>query len=390
MSKTKETLMIISFCLVGFFSYANQQIVFPVVAAITDDLGVTNAAQISLISTISSIAIIPGILLGAALSQRWAKRNIIALACIIFAIGGAVMALAPNITVVLVGRAITGFGTGLGTLMVTGVIPDYVEKDRVAGVMGFVLAIAALYGVLQGMLAGALGQNLGWRAAMWLHMLAVLSLIMSLLFIPSKPLVHISEETHSSDTGKIDKRVFVFSLLGFIMWMSLMVVYSNVSIFITSEGIGNTAQAGIATGLITLGGFISSMFFGKIYGKLNVKTVLVYMSLAVLAFAAFTIAHNLPMAIAGGLLIGATVGLLPNTLLTSATMVSPERQETAQSIVLVGIYLGMFAATPWQSLVTRIVGSGLRQQYTFNIVFNFLVIVITAAILLISGKQKQT
>ena len=137
MSKTKETMMIITFCLVGFFSYANQQIVFPVVAAIIDDLGVTNATQISLISTISSIAIIPGILLGTALSQKWAKRNIIALACIIFAFGGAVMAMAPNITVVLVGRAITGFGTGLGTLMVTGVIPDYVEKDRVAGMMSF-------------------------------------------------------------------------------------------------------------------------------------------------------------------------------------------------------------------------------------------------------------
>lgn len=346
MSKTKETMMIITFCLVGFFSYANQQIVFPVVAAIIDDLGVTNATQISLISTISSIAIIPGILLGAALSQKWAKRNIIALACIIFAFGGAVMAMAPNITVVLVGRAITGFGTGLGTLMVTGVIPDYVEKDRVAGVMGFVLAIAALYGVLQGMLSGALGQNFGWRAAMWLHMLALLSLIMSMFFIPSKPTVNISISAKSSVGGKINKCVFVYSLLGFIMWMSLMVVYSNVSIFVTSEGIGNTAQAGIATGLITLGGFISSMFFGKIYGRLHVKTVLVYMSLAVLAFAAFTIAHSLSMAIAGGLLIGATIGLLPNTLLTSATMASPEKQETAQSIVLVGIYLGMFAATP--------------------------------------------
>ena len=383
-------MMIAAFCLVGFFSYANQQIVFPVVAAITAGLEVTSAAQISLISTISSIAIIPGILLGAALSRKWPKRRIISLACIIFAVGGVMMALAPDIRLVLAGRAVTGFGTGLGTLMVTGVIPDYFEGKRVPGVMGFVLAIAALYGVLQGMLSGALGQNFGWRSAMWLHLLALLSLVMSLLFIPAAPTVRAAEIQESTGRRKkTDFRIFLLALLGFIMWMSLMVVYSNVSLFITNEGIGNTAQAGIATGLITLGGFISSMFFGRIYGKLGVKTVLVYMTLAVLAFAAFTAAHNLGTAIAGGLLIGATVGLLPNTLLTTAAMISPENQETAQSIVLVGIYLGMFAATPWQSFVTIFTGTGLRQQYTFNIFFNAAVIIVTAFVLTVSGRARS-
>lgn len=382
--------MIFAFCLVGFFSYANQQIVFPVVAAMTSDLGVTNSAQISLVSTISSIAIIPGVLLGAALSSRMTKRNIISLACVIFAAGGIIMAVAPNITVVLVGRAVTGFGTGLGVLMVTGVIPDYFEGDRVAGIMGFVLGVSALYGVLQGMLSGALGQRFGWRAAMWLHMLAVLSLLAALLLIPAKPTVAPAEANNDTNqkTGKLSGKVFIYAFLAFIMWMSLMVVYSNVSIFITSENIGDTAQAGIATGLITLGGFISSMLFGKIYGKLKEKTILIYMVLAVLAFAAFTAAHSIQMAIAGGLLIGATVGLLPNTLLTSAAMSSPEKQETAQSIVLVGVYLGMFAATPWQEFVRSIAGNGLREQYSFNIYFNIVVIVIAAIVLIAANIRK--
>jgi hypothetical protein len=93
--------------------------------------------------------------------------------------------------------------------------------------MGFVLAFAAAFGVLQALLAGFVGE-ISWRSASWLHLIALLPMVLTFLFIPNKPTVATAQEARATGNSPIKSLVYLYAFLGVIVWMSLMVLYSNV------------------------------------------------------------------------------------------------------------------------------------------------------------------
>ena len=378
----KKPLLLLALCVNGFFSYAYLQLTVPLLSDMIADLGLTNPTQINLIVTITSLAIVPAVLLCGKLTQTMNKRTLLAIGAIIFALGGVVMAMSTGIMGLLVARAIIGVGAGFGVLLVTGFLPDFYEGDSLSNTMGFVLAFAAAFGVLQALLAGFVGE-LGWRAASWLHLIALIPMVLTYLFIPKEPTVVVAQEAASGQSAPVKPIVYLYAFLGVIVWMSLMVLYSNVSIFIANENLGSTAQAGTATSLITAGGFVAGLVFGKVFNTLKKFTIHLYMLLIVLAFTAFYVAHSLSMVMVGSVLIGMTVGFLAPALLHSAVIASPLSQAPAQSIVLCGIYVGMFVSTFWGQLVTSIVGDSLRSTFLANIIFNVIVLAVAFVVAII-------
>ncbi len=113
------------------------------------------------------------------------------------------------------------------------------------------------------------------------------------------------------------------------------------------------------------------------------------MVFCLLAFIAFYVAHSFAMVLVGSVLIGLTVGFLAPTLLNSAVVASPLSQARAQSVVLCGIYLGMFISTFWGQLITAIVGESLRTSFLANIIFNIAVLVIALVVASIPKKKPQ-
>jgi MFS family permease len=164
-------------------------IVGPALPAIRDGFGVDERA-VAWIFTLFLLFDLIGTPLLATLSDLRGRRSIYALSVGIFAAGSLVVALAPDFGVLLVGRALQGFGAGGIFPVASAVIGDVFPVDRrgrALGLIGAVFGIAFLVGpVLGGVLL-----HFGWRFLFLVNLpIAVLVVIGAMRLLPSKRAEH--------------------------------------------------------------------------------------------------------------------------------------------------------------------------------------------------------
>ena len=165
-SRTRNRLLIVLFTgvLMGALDIA---IVGPALPAIQESFGVSDRA-LAWVFTIYVLANLIGTPLMAKLSDRAGRRSIYVLDVALFAAGSLVVALSPSFGVLLVGRAIQGFGAGGIFPVASAVIGDTfpVEKRGSAlGLIGAVFGIAFLIGPILG---GVILYALSWH---WLFLI---------------------------------------------------------------------------------------------------------------------------------------------------------------------------------------------------------------------------
>ncbi|RYH13453.1 MAG: MFS transporter [Alphaproteobacteria bacterium] len=102
-------------------------------------------------------------------------------------IGNIISGLAPNIEVMVLGRAIQGVGMSAFPLSY-GIIRDEFPRERLASAVGTMSSVIAVGGGLGAVLAGPIVSNLGWQWLFWLPTvaLAVVAILVHRL-IPESP-----------------------------------------------------------------------------------------------------------------------------------------------------------------------------------------------------------
>ena len=122
----------------------------------------------------------------AKLSDRFGRRNIYVMDVTLFAIGSIVVALAPSLTVVLIGRGIQGFGSGGIFPVASAVIGDTFPPDKRGSALGLIGAVFGLAFIVGPILGGILLQY-GWQMLFWgLLPLAVILIPVSWKILPTK------------------------------------------------------------------------------------------------------------------------------------------------------------------------------------------------------------
>ena len=118
-------------------------------------------------TTLFAVGSIAGAASAAPLLARHGARDAYRLAILLFALGSAGCGAAPNMGVLVVGRALQGIGGGmlaaLGYALVTALFADAL-RSRAIALLSSVWGIAALGGPLLGGVLAEMGQ---WRAAFW-------------------------------------------------------------------------------------------------------------------------------------------------------------------------------------------------------------------------------
>ena len=291
----KKFMLAAAICINGFFSLAYLQLTVPLIATMAEAEGFTDPTLINMIATIPSLFMVPMIFICGKLTETVNKKTLFNIGAIIFTIGGVAAIFTTNIYTLLVCRAIVGVGAGFAIVLVTGFIPDYYEGSAMTTMMGLNLAVGGILGFLEANLAGLLG-TISWRAAYWLHLLALVPMLLTIFFIPKNPTVKIAVDTATGEVKKgLNKMVYLYAFLGLIAYMSVMVYWSNISVFITQEGFGGAAQAGLSASLISVFTCLISLVFGKIFGVLKKFTIHLYMLCIVAEFLIAAIAVNYGM-----------------------------------------------------------------------------------------------
>ncbi len=140
-------------------------IVGPALPAIREAFAVSDRT-VAWVFTIYLLFNLIGTPLMAKLADRFGRRNIYVLDVSLFVVGSVVVALAPTLPVVLVGRALQGFGAGGIFPVASAVIGDTFPPDRRGRALGLIGSVFGIAFIIGPILGGVL-LHFGWQMLFW-------------------------------------------------------------------------------------------------------------------------------------------------------------------------------------------------------------------------------
>jgi len=121
------------------------------------------------------------------LGDMYGKERLLVVILVVLCVGTAVSALATSLTVMLVGRILQGAAGGIFPLAF-GIIRDEFPRERVAGAVGVMAALAGVGGGAGVVLAGPIVDNLSFHYLFWLPLLPLVATTLAIhFFVPESP-----------------------------------------------------------------------------------------------------------------------------------------------------------------------------------------------------------
>lgn len=337
--------------------------------------------SVLLVSTISSLLMIPGSLVaGAALGKvKFKTMALISMGGIM--IFGMLPYFIRPLTAVYVFRGIVGFCIGLGfPLQSTLALQLFNDKERPRA-LGFAtvsLSVGSIvFMVVSGMLAD---QNAAYPYLFHAILIIPLILVMTLLKEPSAEdkVETVEAPSQVPETGKMPPYAIFTAFMFAVVFFAFYPVLLNMSSVCANENIGGATVAGILLALYTVGNCIGGFIFEPLHrfaGKLVVPIGLVFW---ILGTACFAFGHNVPLIIIGVLLSGTAVQTVwPGTVNTYSEYVPKNKQSMAVAIFVSGMNIGCFLTTYFIGAVANITGDTNPRLPIF---YGFFIVLIFGAV----------
>jgi EmrB/QacA subfamily drug resistance transporter len=157
----------IGLMLIMFLGAIDQTIVGPALPTIGRTLGQFSA--VSWIVTIYLLTATAATPLVGKLTDLYGRRLIIATSVVIFMLGSVGSALAPNMLLLIVARAVQGMGGGGLITLAQTVIGDIVSARERGKYQGYISGMFAVAGVAGPTLGGFLSEFASWRMIFWIN-----------------------------------------------------------------------------------------------------------------------------------------------------------------------------------------------------------------------------
>src|SRR5579863_9325277 len=157
----------IGLMLIMFLGAIDQTIVGPALPTIGRTLGQFSA--VSWIVTIYLLTATAATPLVGKLTDLYGRRLIIATSVVIFMLGSVGSALAPNMLLLIVARAVQGMGGGGLITLAQTVIGDIVSARERGKYQGYISGMFAVAGVVGPTLGGFLSEFASWRMIFWIN-----------------------------------------------------------------------------------------------------------------------------------------------------------------------------------------------------------------------------
>nr|WP_312930906.1 MFS transporter [Agrobacterium cavarae] len=154
---------------------------------IANELGVTEGRAGQAISISGVFAVLTSIFV-AGLVRRFDRRIVLAAFSLMLVLSGAIVTVAPNYTVLMVGRAMLGVAIGGFWSMSTSIVMRLVPEDSVPKGLAMLNAGNAIAATISAPLGSLLGSYIGWRGAFFTVVpLALVALVWQWISLPSLP-----------------------------------------------------------------------------------------------------------------------------------------------------------------------------------------------------------
>jgi len=207
---TKQSLPFLAILTGAFLVPVNSTMITIGLSDIMDSLQ-TNLANVSWIVTIYLIIMTVTQPLAGKLGDIYGNRKMFLLGLLLFFIASIVCIYAPNLLVLIFGRAIQAIGGALITPNGTAIIRFITPKEQLTkafGLFGFSMSIGAAIGPLFGAMLISLW---GWQSTFWINIpLTIVSFIIAYMFLPN---IERKNQTRLDLQGSVLLSIFLTTLV---------------------------------------------------------------------------------------------------------------------------------------------------------------------------------
>lgn len=277
------------------------------------------------------------------LQEVISMKTLVLFGILCFLIGGVVPAFIDSFTVILVFRGILGIGVGTVQVLSSALVAAYFEGDERSKVMGQMTSAQMIGCAIMVFVSGYLALA-GWNITFYVHLISVISLICVAAFLPKpKPAKAAAMESGSTEKPKLTGAAVGWAVTMFIYFISGMILATYMAFFIAEQNLGTAAQAGQATMIFAIGGFLMGLVFGKLMQFAKNASLAVGLFMGLVAYLLVALASNIFLVYLGSLIFGFCVSTVFASIMVGTSMsVKPIAVPLAMAIVVMGQNLGSF------------------------------------------------
>ncbi len=257
-----------------FVLIASEFMPVSLLTPIASDLSLTEGQAGQAISVSGLFAVLTSLLIASASGRLDRKVVVVGLTALML-ISGLVVSLAPNYTVLMIGRALLGIVIGGFWSMSTAIVMRLVPPDAIPKALAILNGGNALAATIAAPMGSFLGGLIGWRGAFFCIVpIAALAICWQMLSLPR---MHGGKAARATATfrllGRLPVAVGMAAILLF--FMGQFTLYTYLRPFLET-----VTRVDVATlSLILLGvgaaGLVGAAFIGKIVGRSPYGTVIV-------------------------------------------------------------------------------------------------------------------
>jgi MFS family permease len=355
--------------------------------------------------SIPCLVVIPVTLVVGKMMDVMSKKNIAIIGILAFLVGGVGPAFVTSLPVILVLRGVLGVGVGIVQPVASALVAENFEGPERDKVQGNVTS-AQMLGCAVMVFAGGWLANMSWEKVFYVHLLAVIALVVVLACLPNvKPEKHDAKTsdapTDSSTTielegvsesaqkGGLNVQSWIWALTMFLLFVAGQVYSVYLSYIVDEKALGTSAQSGNAMAFFAIGGFLIGLVFGKLSEKARNLTLTIGMVGMVIAYLVIAFASSMISIYLGAFLFGVSLSIcMPCIIVGTAGSVSLAASGMAISITMCGQNLGQFVCPYiFNPLTASMAADGNTNQMAF--LLGAAMIAVMAVIALIWGIKEN-
>ena len=349
--------------LAAFFSSFDRFAIAPMLLTIAASFG---ASLTEVAATASLYYLLYGLMqpVWGMLSDRLGRVSVMRLTLFGAAFAGILSSLAPNLTVLIVARALAGglFAAVIPASLVY--IGDTVGMDSRQKALADLMAASAVGTALATVFGGLAAYLDGWRVAFASPALAGAALAVMLVRLPEpKAFSEQKREGPLVQAGRVLVQPWALVVVGIALVEGAVILGVLTFLAPSLESVGFTpAVAGLAVGLYGLAVLGWTRAVKLVANRLGASAlILIGASMLMLGYASGAAGPSLASVSAAAVLVGGGFAFMHSTLQTWATEVVPEARATVISLFAAALFAG--------SAVATMAAAPLAEAGSFNVLF---------------------
>ena len=337
----------IALLIAAFWTMADMFVVTPLLETIAGVYPDAPGIAVNLCYCLSQGTVIIGSLFVSFMSTKMTKKSMMMLGGFLVLIFGGFGGLVPGLPLMLIFRAIEGFGAGICITLIPTLINELFEDEKERNTLiGVQAAVGCVCGALSASLSGIIAEKFSWQYSYFIYFFSIIILMLIAVGVPKTPK---DAPAPSGEKVKLNSASWGIFIMAILFGVLSSGMFGYASYVVAETGLGGAAVAGMANSFIQIGSFFGSMLMAIIYAKCKGYIEPIgWLSMClggVIFMAAAVIIKSVVVAYIGGIFFGFANGLLFPWLYAKAAIVcAPNTEAKTIATANIGYYVGMFGA----------------------------------------------